>query len=323
MTFTESIRSGLSRLMEFSGRASRSEYWWFALFLLLVLAPLVLGIVAAYRLSGERVPSGALLVLLVPLALAGVSVQMRRLRDAGLSPWWVLLNLVPYVGVPLVLVLTLWPSRGQEGGETTTPASLSTFSLLMATGWGSLTGAAPLAGGNPRRRSLLPLAGVVLLALAVFVLVYVYVQDRRDTPLPPAPAPAATALPRQAPPLGLIDAAGGASLYYDPSTVRLAGPEAIALQLVLDHPRARERNGVMFHSVRQDEVVDCAARSSSWTVRFYMSEPMGEGAAVLIEESKTSLLETDDSTLRKLRLDTVCDLLPAPAASRPGAADGR
>ncbi len=135
MTFTESIKTCLSKLTDFSGRAGRSEYWWFCLFLLLVLALLVAGIVLASALIGTRVPYGALVVLLVPLSLAWVSAQVRRLRDAGLSLWWTLLNLIPCVGVPLVL--TLLPSRGQEGGETTSPASLSTFSLMMATGWGA------------------------------------------------------------------------------------------------------------------------------------------------------------------------------------------
>ncbi len=323
MTFTESIKTGFSKLMEFSGRAGRSEYWWFCLFLLLVLALLVAGIVLASTLSGARAPYGALVVLLVPLALAAASAQVRRLRDAGLSPWWTLLNLIPYVGVPLVLVLTLLPSRGRAGGETTSPGSLSTFSVMMATGWGALTGAGALAGEKPRGRNWLPLVGVLLLALTVFVFVYVAYQHRRDRLHQHAPAPVpAPAVPQRAP-LSLVDAAPDASLYYDRATARLLGPQTLALQLVLDYPQGRARDGVAFQSLKQDEVFHCAARSSSWTMRFYMSEPMGEGAAVLIEEARSSLIETEDGQLRDRRLDALCGLLPGLAAAQPGPADGR
>ena len=327
MTFTESIKTGPAKLMDFSGRASRSEYWWFSLFLMLVLALLVGGIVLASRLTGARVPYGALVVLLVPLYLAWVSVQVRRLRDAGFSPWWTLANLIPYVGVLVVLALTLRPSTGRAGdqdGTETNPGSLSTLSIMMVSGWGALTGAGALAGEKPRGRNWLPLVGVVLLAVAIFVLVYVAYKDRRDKlrQQTPAPAPAVTVLPQGEPSLSLIDETSGTRLYYDKSTARLTGPEMISIQLVFDFAQAKERDGVRFRSLKQNEVFNCAARSSTWTVRFYMSEPMGEGSAVLIDDGKGSLLDTGSSDIRNLRLDTVCGLLPSLELPKPTAADG-
>lgn len=325
MTFTESIKTGLSKLSDFNGRASRGEYWWFFLFLVLALALLVGGIVLASRWTGARVSYGAMVVLLVPLYLALVAVQMRRLRDAGFSPWWTLANLVPYVGVLLVLALTLRPSRPER--EETGPGSLSTFSMMMATGWGAITGTGALAGDKPRARSRLRtgllLTVLVLLVAAVTALVYVVARERRgEPPQAAAPAPAAT-VPQGGPALVLMDESAGVRLYYDPSTARLAGPDQVSIQLVFDFAQAGQRDGVSFRSMKQNEVFNCAARGSSWTTRFYMSEPMGEGSPVLIEDGKGSLLDMSDGDSGNQRLDAVCRLLPGLVSPQAPAPDSR
>ena len=324
MTFTESIQTGLSRLTDFSGRSGRSEYGWFGVFLLLALGLLVLGIALASSFAGLRVPPGSWVLLQVPLALAVASAQVRRLRDAGFSPWWALANLIPYVGVALLLVPTLLPSAGRAAGQEraeTNYGSLSSFSLMMVSGWSSLTGAAPLAGEKPVRRSWLPRIALVLLAAATVVLVYIYSTSLRDPTPQPALAPAApvTAAPRNEPSLTLMDETSGTRLYYDASTARSTGPDSIAIQLVFDFGQVRERNGVRFLSLKQNEVFHCTERSSSWTTRFYMSAPMGEGAAVFIEEGKGSLLDMSDSDMGEQRLGMVCRLLPGLAAPKPAA----
>lgn len=314
MTFTESIKTGLHKLTDFSGRAGRSEYWWFSLFLLLVLALLVGGIVLASRASDAPVSFAALSVLGVPLALALVAAQVRRLRDAGLGPWWVLVNGVPYAGVPLVLALTLLPStRGQDGGDTSRGA-VSALSMMMITGWSGLTGAGALSGDKPAARPWWPLVGGVLGVTTVIALawgVYQYKSSRAPQPAPaPTAAPAPATLPQSGPGLSLLDKASGASLYFDPSTARLVGPDMVSIQLVFDFGQPREREGVSFLSLKQNEVFHCAERTSFWTTRFYMSEAMGEGAAVFIEEGKGSLLDMSDAELGNQRLSAVCRLLP-------------
>lgn len=325
MTFTESIQAGLSKLSDFSGRAGRGEYWWFTLFLLLVLALLVVAIVLLSRWSGARVSPGALAVLLVPLYLAWAAVQVRRLRDAGLSPGWILLNLIPYAGVLVVLALSLRPSRPER--DETGPGSLSTFSLMMATGWGALTGGGALTGEKPqarsRRRAGLLLTALVLLVVAVTALVYVVARERRAQPRQAAaPAPAVT-VPQGGAALVLMDESAGVRLYYDASTARLAGPDRVSIQLVFDFTQAGARDGVSFRSMKQNEVFNCAARGSSWSTRFYMSEPMGEGSPVLIEDGKGSLLDMSDGDSGNQRLDAVCRLLPGLQAPAPAATDGR
>ncbi|AWH45089.1 DUF805 domain-containing protein [Stenotrophomonas sp. ZAC14A_NAIMI4_1] len=102
----------LTRYAQFSGRASRSEYWWFQLFILIVFMPLhVLSFIAGYTgseaLAWVSMGLGVVvwLAILVPL----VSVTVRRLHDTDRSGWWYLLLLVPFANLA-VLVFMLLPS---------------------------------------------------------------------------------------------------------------------------------------------------------------------------------------------------------------------
>jgi hypothetical protein len=94
MTFIESIRVCLTKYADFSGRASRAEFWWFMLFVVLVASALV-------TLS-ETLGEVFLIGMTLPLLAAGT----RRLRDTGKNGWWQLFLLVPVGG--LVLVGILW-----------------------------------------------------------------------------------------------------------------------------------------------------------------------------------------------------------------------
>ena len=84
MSFVEAIRSCFRQYVGFSGRAGRSELWWFFLFLVVVWA-------VAYVIN----PNVAALVLIATV-LPDLAVQARRLHDIGRSGWWMLLNLVPF-----------------------------------------------------------------------------------------------------------------------------------------------------------------------------------------------------------------------------------
>ncbi len=93
-TFYGSIRVCLTKYADFHGRASRAEFWWFALFVLLGTA--------AFTLVSETLGSLFLLAVLLPLLAVGA----RRLRDSGYSPWWLLMLLAPVGG--LVALGFLW-----------------------------------------------------------------------------------------------------------------------------------------------------------------------------------------------------------------------
>ena len=100
MTLGESIRVCFAKYATFSGRACRSEYWWFMLFIFLVSA-------AAISINDTVYGLVALGLLLPHLAVAA-----RRLHDINKSAWWLLLGLIPIVN----LVLVIWfCMKGVEG----------------------------------------------------------------------------------------------------------------------------------------------------------------------------------------------------------------
>lgn len=103
----ESIRVCLAKYAEFRGRTSRSEFWWFALFITLVTA--------ALTYLSEALGGAFMIATLLPLLAAGT----RRLRDSGKSGWWQLFLLVPVGGI--VILGSLWALPPISTGSNDTP----------------------------------------------------------------------------------------------------------------------------------------------------------------------------------------------------------
>jgi len=99
MTFTESISTCFRKYATFEGTASRSEYWWFCLFLVLVSVGL--------SIVSEQLAAIFNLATLLPSIAAGA----RRLHDTDRSGWWQLLVLVPVVGWIVLLVFEIEKGR--------------------------------------------------------------------------------------------------------------------------------------------------------------------------------------------------------------------
>jgi uncharacterized membrane protein YhaH (DUF805 family) len=116
MGFQESIRQCLQKYADFNGRATRSEYWWFYLFIL--LAYIGLGILSAYLSDAFTILFG---VFLLGMILPSLSVSVRRLHDTNKSGWMMLLSLIPIVNLVLLYFVVL-PSDAQANqyGETPT-----------------------------------------------------------------------------------------------------------------------------------------------------------------------------------------------------------
>jgi uncharacterized membrane protein YhaH (DUF805 family) len=104
MTFAESVRTCFSKYADFNGVASRSEFWWFFLFLFVV--GLVLNLI-------EETMGTQVLGLLFGLAtlLPQLAVGARRLHDTGRSGWWWLIILVPLIGFIVLIVFWAQPSK--------------------------------------------------------------------------------------------------------------------------------------------------------------------------------------------------------------------
>ena len=78
MSFTDAIKSGFRNYANFKGRASRSEFWWWTLFAVLVQA--------ATSGLNDNINSVASLVLLLP----GIAVNVRRLHDTNRRGTWLI-----------------------------------------------------------------------------------------------------------------------------------------------------------------------------------------------------------------------------------------
>lgn len=104
MGFADAIRSVFSKYVVFSGRARRSEFWWFALFTLILY--IVAGII-------DKAIGNPILVVIVALALLlpSLAVTFRRLHDTGRSGWWILISLVPFIGGIILLVFECQDSQ--------------------------------------------------------------------------------------------------------------------------------------------------------------------------------------------------------------------
>lgn len=127
MGFAESVRTCFGKFADFQGRASRSEFWWFFLFSVLVSLGLTIPLyvlMAIAAAAGDNAAGAGLaaviaiiwsiavviitIVLLIPLLAVGA----RRLHDYGQSAWLLLLYCVPCGNLVLIV---LWALGGTPG----------------------------------------------------------------------------------------------------------------------------------------------------------------------------------------------------------------
>lgn len=119
MTFTDSIKTCISKYATFTGRAPLSEYWWFFLFTYLfeIIVPIIFaGIGYAFGdVQGAIIAStiGVVLASLM-LILPMLAVAVRRLHDSGKSGWWYFIVLVPFIGGIWLLILLLQGSDDEN-----------------------------------------------------------------------------------------------------------------------------------------------------------------------------------------------------------------
>lgn len=99
MTFGESICICFSKYADFAGRASRSEYWWWTLFV--ILTSLAAGIFS------NKLSALFSLATLLPSISAGA----RRLHDIDKSGWLQLLYFIPVVGWIILVYWATQPGR--------------------------------------------------------------------------------------------------------------------------------------------------------------------------------------------------------------------
>jgi uncharacterized membrane protein YhaH (DUF805 family) len=135
--FVDAVKRGFKKYATFTGRASRSEYWWWALFTFLgylVLGLLAFAVGTATSRDGGRTP-GALaipLIILFAVFLLGIliptlALTVRRLHDAGYSGLLALLFLLPYLGGLIIMIFALLPSSPAGAKYDQIPATSAPY----------------------------------------------------------------------------------------------------------------------------------------------------------------------------------------------------
>jgi uncharacterized membrane protein YhaH (DUF805 family) len=119
MNFGQAITSGLSNYVNFSDRASRSEYWFWILFyfICLVVAIIIDSVLRTRVLTA---------VVWLGIVLPTLALSVRRLHDLDRSGWWIFLAFIPLVGA---IILLIWQcTKGTDGPNRFGPDPLTAVS---------------------------------------------------------------------------------------------------------------------------------------------------------------------------------------------------
>ena len=104
MTFQDSVKVCFSKYADFAGRATRPEYWWFFLFILLVNLGLSL---FSNTLSG---------LFSLATVVPSIAAAARRLHDTNRSGWWQLIAFLPVVGLVVLIVFLVQEGKSETSG---------------------------------------------------------------------------------------------------------------------------------------------------------------------------------------------------------------
>ena len=105
MNFVQSIQTCYKKFFDFSGRASKSEYWWFQLYAIIIYG-------MQFVFQGDLVLVFSILVIanIIPLYASGV----RRLHDTDKSGWMVLISVIPLIGLYIIVLLIADGTKGKN-----------------------------------------------------------------------------------------------------------------------------------------------------------------------------------------------------------------
>ena len=104
--FGKAIKICFAKYFDFKGRARRSEYWYFFLFVILVsfVLAFIEGFYAGYtgQLDFEQSVFANIFYLFV--LIPSIAVSVRRLHDIGRTGWWFLISFIPIAGSIILLI---------------------------------------------------------------------------------------------------------------------------------------------------------------------------------------------------------------------------
>lgn len=133
----EYYKAVLNKYADFTGRARRSEYWFFVLGNLIIYIGLAVigGLLGGITGSeeGAIVPIALIGIFVLAILIPSIAVGVRRLHDTGKSGWWYLISLVPFGSIVLLVFFCMdsEPGANQWGPNPKTGATASTTSHLV------------------------------------------------------------------------------------------------------------------------------------------------------------------------------------------------
>ena len=102
----------LKQYAVFKGRARRKEYWMFVLINFII--GLVLGLVGPSGGDSANGQSLLLSVYTLALLIPSIAVGVRRLHDIGRTGWWMLISLIPFIGILILIIFFVQDSEPKE-----------------------------------------------------------------------------------------------------------------------------------------------------------------------------------------------------------------
>tara|TARA_A100001011_G_scaffold149790_1_gene158066 strand:+ start:8757 stop:9137 length:381 start_codon:yes stop_codon:yes gene_type:complete len=96
------IKKGFQNYFNFSGRSSRSEFWYFYLFILILTSITTFIDTFIFGYHPEELGTTGVIFLLLTI-IPQLSIIVRRLHDVGKSGWWFLLSFTIIGLIPLLI----------------------------------------------------------------------------------------------------------------------------------------------------------------------------------------------------------------------------
>ena len=116
----DAFKKMIENWKDFNGKTSRPDYWWATLAVAIVefIVGIIITVLFAFAIGKESVALGiigviitiAISILAVFVAIAEISMIVRRLRDAGFPWWFIFANFIPSIGQIAVIVMLCFPS---------------------------------------------------------------------------------------------------------------------------------------------------------------------------------------------------------------------
>lgn len=97
----------LERYAQFVGRSGRAEFWWY------FLAAFIIGIVFNILIAASNIFFVIYVIYGLAVLIPGLAVGVRRLHDTDKTGWWLLIALIPLVGI--IVLIVFWATDGTPG----------------------------------------------------------------------------------------------------------------------------------------------------------------------------------------------------------------